>query len=210
MIYALKLEDNKYYIGYSKNNHTCDSRLINHFNENGSEWTKTYKPIEVIEKINGDMFDEEKHTLIYMDKYGIDNVRGGSYSKIKLSQYDKNKAIQTIRSVLNRCYLCNSNEHYSNCCPNNSNNKKQYSSHNKSKSHNLVKAYDLLEKDRHVSKEDYHKFADKCDEHCNFCDNSRIEYKYRDEEHEIYCSCVFCYSGGDWEKDMFVLLIKNV
>lgn len=121
MIYILKLENNKYYVGYSKNTHTCDVRLINHFNKNGSEWTKKYKPISVISKINGDMFDEEKHTLLYMDKYGVDNVRGGSYAKITLSQNEREKAIQTIRSVLNRCYICNSAEHYAKCCPNRSN-----------------------------------------------------------------------------------------
>ena len=207
MIYTLKLEDNKYYVGYSKNNHSCDIRVMKHFNENGSEWTKKYRPISVIEKINGDMFDEEKHTLLYMDKYGIDNVRGGSYTKIILSQNDKDKAIQTIQSVLNRCYSCNSTEHYSKDCPNNPNNKKQKFSNNKSKSHNLGKAYALLEQGRFCSKERYHQFADKCFGDCEFCDNSRIEYKYWDGEDEVYCSCIFCYTGNDWENDMFVGLL---
>jgi hypothetical protein len=209
MIYALKLEDNKYYIGYSKNNHTCDIRLMNHFNENGSKWTKKYKPISVIEKINGDMFDEEKYTLLYMDKYGIDNVRGGSYSQIILSQNDKDKALQTIRSILNRCYLCDSTEHYSNCCPKKSNKTKQHFSHDKSKLHNLGKAYNLLETGIFCSKEKYHEFADKCVGDCQQCDNSRIEYKYWDGEDEIYCSCIFCYAGDDWQNDMFVGCIST-
>ena len=116
MIYILKLEDKKYYIGYSENNKTCDIRIKKHFEGNGSKWTKKYKPIEIIEKKDGDMFDEEKYTLIYIDEYGIDNVRGGSYTKVKLSQNDKEKATQTARSVLNKCFICGSTEHYSQSC----------------------------------------------------------------------------------------------
>ena len=207
MIYILQLEDNKYYVGYSKNTHTCDIRLMKHFNETGSEWTKKYKPISIIKKINGDMFDEEKHTLLCMDKYGVDNVRGGSYTKITLSQNDKEKAIQTIRSILNKCYICDSKEHYANCCPKNSNSKKQNNTQKKSQSHNLHQAYALLDKGRFCTKERYHQFADKCVGNCQYCDNSRIEYKYWDGEDEVYCSCVFCYHGDDWGNDMFVGLL---
>ena len=82
-IYILKLEQGKYYIGKTNK---PQFRLNNHFNSNGSEWTKKYKPIKVLDiKKNCDNYDEDKYTRKYMDKYGINNVRGGSFVTIKLS-----------------------------------------------------------------------------------------------------------------------------
>jgi len=108
-IYTLKLEHNKYYIGRSK---IPKQRIIKHFQEEGCEWTKQYKPISILSHITGDEFDEEKYTLIAMDKYGIDNVRGGSYCKIILTPYDKDKALQTIRSITDKCYKCGMKGHF--------------------------------------------------------------------------------------------------
>ena len=71
-IYILKLELNKFYIGKTNN---PDIRLDSHFNSNGSEWTKIYKPMKVYKIIpDCDPYDEDKYTLNYMDKKGIDNV----------------------------------------------------------------------------------------------------------------------------------------
>ena len=83
-IYILQLKEQKFYIGKTTN---PKFRLYNHFNSNGSEWTKIYKPIKVLELIkNCDDYDEDKITQQYMDKYGIDNVRGGSFTRIKLDE----------------------------------------------------------------------------------------------------------------------------
>jgi len=112
-IYILELERGKYYVGRSK---VPNHRIINHFCENGSGWTKLYKPIRVIFQIKGDEFDEEKYTLKTMEKYGIENTRGGSYCKIKLSSNDKNKALQTIRSITDKCYKCGLKGHFANVC----------------------------------------------------------------------------------------------
>ena len=68
-IYILKLEQNKYYVGKTDN---PQIRRDNHFNSNGSSWTRKYKPIEVIDVINDcDEFDEDKYTKKYMQSYGI-------------------------------------------------------------------------------------------------------------------------------------------
>lgn len=111
-IYVLKLEDNKYYIGKTDN---PNIRLNAHFNLDGSNWTKKYKPIEIMEIIpNCDNYDEDKYTKIYMDKYGIDNVRGGSYVKIQLD----NETIQFLQKENigrnNKCYIkdCKYNKNY--------------------------------------------------------------------------------------------------
>jgi len=89
---------------------------MKHFQEEGIAWTKKYKPIKILSQITGDEFDEEKITLIAIEKYGIDNVRGGSYCTINLSQHEKDKALQTIRSITDKCYTCGLKGHYAKDC----------------------------------------------------------------------------------------------
>ena len=118
IIYILELENNKYYIGKTNN---ISDRILSHFNENGSSWTKRYHPIKVIETIeNCDSFEEDRQTKIYMKKYGIENVRGGSYCQIKLSD----EQIRCIKKELNTCndtcFECNETGHFINDCPNKS------------------------------------------------------------------------------------------
>jgi hypothetical protein len=127
-IYILKCEDNKYYVGRTKN---MEKRVIQHFTLNGSKWTKKYKPIEIINHYDGDEFDEEKYTLLTMDKYGIENVRGGSYCKMKLSKYDIDKIQQTIYSIMDKCYKCGKKGHFVNDCGKNIIYSKKTNTHDK-------------------------------------------------------------------------------
>ncbi len=104
VIYILKLQKNKYYIGKTNN---INIRLEDHFNSCGSEWTKKYKPLRIIEKIqNCDDYDEDKYTLKYMDKYGVENVRGGSFCRIQLSHDNLNTIKQMLHGTNNKCYRC--------------------------------------------------------------------------------------------------------
>jgi hypothetical protein len=48
--------------------------------------------------IKGDKFDEDKYVFKYMEKYGIENVRGGCFSQVVLPE-DKIKMIETILLV---------------------------------------------------------------------------------------------------------------
>ena len=62
-IYILELENKKYYVGKTTN---PDFRLEQHFNNSGSQWTKKYKPIKILElKSNCDDYDEDKYTKMY-------------------------------------------------------------------------------------------------------------------------------------------------
>ena len=115
-IYTLELEDNKVYVGKSK---LPKQRIMKHFTDSDCEWTKKHKPIRILSQIKGDEFDEEKYTLLAMEKYGIENVRGGSYCKVKISQNDIDKALQTIRSLTDKCYSCGEKGHFSKNCKNN-------------------------------------------------------------------------------------------
>ena len=115
-IYILRCEQKKYYIGKTKK---LTTRLEDHFNKSGAEWTKIYKPVEVIElHPNCDSFDEDKYTLQFMEKYGIENVRGGTFTKFKLDLTDITAINKMIRGATDKCHKCGSSEHFISECPN--------------------------------------------------------------------------------------------
>jgi hypothetical protein len=201
-IYLIELENEKYYVGKTN---MIDRRVLEHFTGNGSKWTQLHKPIKVISVLDGnDIFAEEKHTYLAMDKYGIENVRGGSYSTIKLSENDKKKISEVIHSMKDECYKCGKKGHFVNECPINNPQKNIVIHHIRS---NII----IGEKANggHIPHKEYNDFSVKCKGDCKSCNNTRICYQYRDEDNEyIYTSCMFCYNGDDWGNDMFVVITK--
>ena len=89
IVYILKLTNNKYYIG-----------RVNYLNtevSNTNEWIKKYKPISLLYTINNcSKSDEDKYTVDYMSKYGINNVRGGTFDRLILPTYQ----IDTLNDML--------------------------------------------------------------------------------------------------------------
>jgi predicted GIY-YIG superfamily endonuclease len=87
-VYVLKLEDNCFYIGFTTN---LERRMKEHFEGNGSIWTKLHKPISVIKvyenkTLNFETYLTEKAIL----KYGYSFVRGGDHIYFS-RKYGKNK-----------------------------------------------------------------------------------------------------------------------
>ena len=83
-IYVLNLENGKKYVGKTAD---FDNRMYAHFNGNGSKVTKKFKPIngEIVDTCPGFFASklEQKYTNKNIQKYGYNNVRGGSYTNSK-------------------------------------------------------------------------------------------------------------------------------
>jgi hypothetical protein len=149
-IYILELEQNKYYIGKTTN---ISFRLDDHFTSNGAAWTRKYKPIQVESIIaDCDDYDEDKYTLKYMEQYGINNVRGGSFCEIKLSDANIITLNKIMNSVTDKCYICGDNGHFANECKKENNkcncDKCKYAISYfpyRSKKCGLAKAFDIIE-----------------------------------------------------------------
>ena len=113
-IYVLKLEKGFYYVGKSDN---VEKRYNQHLAGYGSTITKKYKPLQ-IEKIyeNASPFDEDKFVKEYMDKFGIHNVRGGSYSRFVLNQDEIKFLTKELLTSNDRCFKCGDITHFANKC----------------------------------------------------------------------------------------------
>ena len=116
-VYALKLENDKYYIGKTHRGVDADIRFQEHKSGKGSEWTKMYKPISIVETyVHDSAFEEDVLTKKYMMKYGIENVRGGSYIKIVLDEWQIKSLEHEFKSVNDSCFKCGKNGHFANEC----------------------------------------------------------------------------------------------
>ncbi len=120
-IYILELEDNKYYIGRSKKKTDAgvQSRIKAHFNGKGASWTKKYQPIKIVDiKKDQTVYDENKWTKIYMQQYGIENVRGGDYVRVKLPKGDVEKLQRELDGANDKCHRCGETGHFIRFCKN--------------------------------------------------------------------------------------------
>ena len=109
-IYKLNLENGKKYIGKTVD---MDRRMDQHFSGKGSKVTQKFKPIdgEIVDVCNGFFSSEleQDHTNKNINKFGYENVRGGSYTNSKTLKTTPKKKIIT-------CYKCGKEGHYANRC----------------------------------------------------------------------------------------------
>ncbi len=87
-LYVLKLEHNKYYVGFTGMKNPYD-RIMQHASGegDGAKWAELHKPIEVVEIRDAGVITateakayEQNLTWEYMKIYKIKNVRGGVFN----------------------------------------------------------------------------------------------------------------------------------
>jgi cellular nucleic acid-binding protein len=113
-VYVLKCQERKWYIGKSNN---VLQRFEDHVASKGANWTRIYRPIR-IEKVydDADVFEEDRVTKEFMVKYGVENVRGGSYTTFALSHEQLFFLQQEFRTATSICFLCGQYGHFAwNC-----------------------------------------------------------------------------------------------
>jgi len=113
--YVLECEEGMIYVGKTTN---PEFRVEDHFTEGGAAWTSMYRPFAVLEcRPSRDKFDEMNTTLQYMAKRGVQQVRGGPWTTIKMSASQEQTIKQMIASVDDLCYYCLVSDHILADCP---------------------------------------------------------------------------------------------
>ena len=113
-IYILKLQNNKYYVGKTNN---IKKRILEHESGSGCLWTSIYKPIKIINVFaNVSSFDEDKYVKEYMQLYGIDNVRGGSYVSQDLNPIQIYSLQKELWAATDCCTRCGYSGHFIKSC----------------------------------------------------------------------------------------------
>jgi predicted GIY-YIG superfamily endonuclease len=106
-IYVLQLIENRYYVGRTSN---ILRRIEEHFTGFGAIYTKTYKPIKVIE-VQEELTsnDERIKTIEIMEKYGWEKVRGACWCSINITKpnFEKNKK---SKSKKNKKFVSHNND----------------------------------------------------------------------------------------------------
>lgn len=114
-LYVLQLENDKWYIG--KTTRDLSDRYFEHLTGAGSSWTQKYRPIDLHLAIKDvDEFEEDKQTKIFMKQYGINNVRGGSYTEFILPEYQLMALRKELSTANDTCFKCGSKDHYAYQC----------------------------------------------------------------------------------------------
>jgi GAG-polyprotein viral zinc-finger/GIY-YIG catalytic domain len=115
-VYVLKLKHGKYYVGTADD---VDRRFAQHCagDGTGSEWTRRHEPIEIVHQQRGNRFFENMLVLQWMNRFGLDNVRGGTFSSVVLQQAQRDEITRQLNHAANRCLNCGSQNHWVSQCP---------------------------------------------------------------------------------------------
>lgn len=115
-VYALKCDDGCYFIGQSNKEYIADVRQ--HFKRQVPGWTQLHTPIQIdFLRFFCDERDVDMFTRAYMYRYGIDKVRGGSYTNTTLTLQQLREIELSQYEGFVVCHRCQINGHNYTKCP---------------------------------------------------------------------------------------------
>ena len=118
VIYGLELEENKRYVGRTTKN--VEVRFMEHMSGSRPEaaaWTRRYCPKQIVFSIPEiNEADEDNYTLQWMREYGVDNVRGGTFSSVFLPSHQRKTIADMLRGRSQQCFKCGAKNHYASSC----------------------------------------------------------------------------------------------
>jgi predicted GIY-YIG superfamily endonuclease len=117
VVYVLPLRGGYYYIGRTQRH--PDVRLGEHMQESeGNDWVRRHQPLGHYEKLFWYEFGAEATvTLMYMQRHGVDRVRGGQWSRLQLKEHEILEIGRHLRVESQACYMCGLVGHVSRACP---------------------------------------------------------------------------------------------
>lgn len=117
-VYVLKLEKGKYYIG--KTSKDVEVRFREHLDpqmRTSSSWTQMYRPERILAIYpHSEDSDENKVTKEWMRLKGIENVRGGLYTQLELSEEVVNQIELEFKGDYDECFVCGGTDHFAGSC----------------------------------------------------------------------------------------------
>ena len=194
-IYVLEQQCGKYYIGKTDN---PKFRLDTHFKTGGCAWTKKYKPVQIIGLFpDCDVFDEDKYTIKYMKKYGIENVRGGSFCQVSLDRETKKCVERMICGATDGCHFCGKKGHFIRDC---------YSKKNKDKYKNKNKEF--LEASKEYESADEVELEDEWA--CSYCDKTFDTKKGVQFHENVHCKVKKQMNASDSDEELTAENLEEV
>ena len=115
-IYVLQLQNNKIYVGRTLQGR-LQTRFEEHRNGGGAVWTTLHRPISILAtKESKDALDEDAVVIKSMRKWGVENVRGGTYSQVVLPPFQVETIKMQLLHASGACLRCGGQGHYANSC----------------------------------------------------------------------------------------------
>ena len=127
-IYVLECADGCYYVGKTRRaicvrveEHVSSSRSSRSSRSSsrsrGCAWTRLHPPLRVVRVVeNAAPLDEDRVTKETMWDFGVDRVRGGSYTAVELPSHQALALRDEMCTADDRCLRCQRRGHFARDC----------------------------------------------------------------------------------------------
>ena len=116
VVYVLQCSSGKRYVGRCPSERVSE-RFQQHAAGIGAAWTRVYPASKILERRpSDDPLDEDRIVLEQMRLQGVENVRGGTYSNVRLTDAQVQSLKAQLDHAMGRCLKCGGIGHYASSC----------------------------------------------------------------------------------------------